>query len=90
VRKHKTAGAAICDAVQQEVGRTDGAVMAIASAASGADLLFHEVCEELGIEHRVYLPRPEDLRNEPVSPAGRPWEDRFDELLKKITNHLPD
>lgn len=75
---------AIRKAVQQEIGRTDGMVAAIASGASGGDLLFHDVCEELKIDHRLYLPLPPDwFRNESVSPAGRFWEDRFDELLKK-------
>ncbi len=60
------------------------AVVAIASGASGGDLLFHQVCEELKIEHRLYLPLPPDwFRNESVSPAGRLWEDKFDELLRK-------
>jgi hypothetical protein len=75
---------AIRNAVQQEIGRTEGAVVAIASAASGGDLLFHDVCEELKIERRLHLPLPPDsFRNESVSPAGRFWEDRFDELLKR-------
>jgi tetratricopeptide (TPR) repeat protein len=75
---------AIRTAVQQEIARTQGAVVAIASGASGGDLLFHEVCEELGFEHRLYLPLPPDrFRNESVSPAGRLWEDKFDALLRK-------
>jgi tetratricopeptide (TPR) repeat protein len=75
---------AIRKAVQQEIGRTDGIVTAIAGGASGGDLLFHDVCEELKIDHRLYLPLPPDsFRNEAVSPAGRFWEDRFDELMKK-------
>jgi hypothetical protein len=75
---------AIRKAVEQEIGRTDGTVVAIASGASGGDLLFHDVCEELRIDHRLYLPLPPDrFRNESVSPAGRFWEDRFDDLLRK-------
>jgi hypothetical protein len=74
--------AAIKGRLQQEQGRTDGTLVAVASGASGGDLLFHEVCAELGIEHRLYLPLPPDrFRNESVSPAGREWEDRFDQLL---------
>jgi tetratricopeptide (TPR) repeat protein len=74
--------AAIKSRLQQEQGRTDGSLAAVASGASGGDLLFHEVCAELGIEHRLYLPLPPDrFRNESVSPAGREWEDRFDQLL---------
>jgi tetratricopeptide (TPR) repeat protein len=76
---------AIRNAVQQEIARTEGMVVAIASGASGGDLLFHDVCEGLAIEHRLRLPLPPDsFRNESVSPAGRFWEDCFDELLKKF------
>jgi hypothetical protein len=75
---------AILNKVRQEVERTQGAVIAIASAASGGDLLFHEVCDQLQVEHRLYLPLPPDrFRNESVSPAGRFWEGRFDDLVKK-------
>jgi hypothetical protein len=75
---------AILDKVQQEVRRTAGPIVAIASGASGGDLLFHDVCEELGIAHRLLLPLPPDrFRNESVSPAGRHWEDRFDAVLRK-------
>jgi len=75
---------AIFDKVQQELNRTEGKVVAIASAASGGDLLFHDVCEELGIEHQLLLPlAPDRFRNESVSPAGRYWEDQFDRFLRK-------
>jgi hypothetical protein len=75
---------AIRAAVQQEVARTDGAVIGIASGASGGDLLFHDVCGELGIDHRLYIPLPSDtFRNESVLPAGRDWQDRFDKLCKQ-------
>jgi hypothetical protein len=74
---------AIFDKVQQEILRTEGKVVAIASGASGGDLLFHDVCEQLGIKHRLLLPlSPDRFRNESVSPAGRFWEDQFDLLLK--------
>ena len=74
---------AIRSKMQQEIQRTDGPVVGMASGACGGDLLFHEVCEELAIEHRLYLPLPPDTyRNESVSPAGRYWEDRFDAILK--------
>ena len=76
---------AILNKVQQELTRTEGKVVAIASAASGGDLLFHDVCEELDIEHRLLLPlAPDRFRTESVSPAGRFWEDQFDRLLRKF------
>lgn len=75
---------AIRSAVQQELARTEGATIGIASGASGGDLLFHDVCRELGIEHQLYLPLPPDtFRNESVVPAGREWQDRFDTLSKQ-------
>ena len=74
-------------AMVQEMERTDGAVVAIAGGASGGDLLFHRVCEDLKVDHRLYLPLPPDtFRNESVSPAGRFWEDCFDGLLKRSAN----
>jgi tetratricopeptide (TPR) repeat protein len=78
------ARAAIRDKLKQEIARTEGPVIGIASGANGGDLLFHEICDELRIEHRLYLPLPPDMfRNESVSPAGRYWEDRFDAVLKQ-------
>lgn len=88
VRFPPTLTGAVKDAIRaklkQEVERTEGTVIGIASGASGGDLLFHEVCEELKIEHRLYLPLPPDrFRNESVSPAGTEWEARFDGLPDK-------
>jgi tetratricopeptide (TPR) repeat protein len=77
----------IREKVRQEIERTQGNVVAIASGASGGDLLFHEVCEELKLPHRLYLPLPADIfRNESVSPAGRFWEDQFDRLVKSYSS----
>jgi hypothetical protein len=79
------ARSAILGRLQQEVARTAGPVIALASAANGGDLLFHDACEELGVDHRLHLPLLPDLfRNQSVSPGGRFWEDRFDALLKKF------
>ena len=70
----------IRDRLSQEVQRTRGDIVAIASGARGGDLLFHDVCEELKLEHRLYLP-PDRFRHESVSPAGRIWENQFDKLV---------
>jgi hypothetical protein len=80
-----TARAAIRDALRKELQRTPGTLIGIASAANGSDILFHEVCDELGVTHRILLPLPVDLfRNESVSPAGPAWEERFDALLRRF------
>jgi hypothetical protein len=64
---------------------TSGGIVAIGSAASGGDILFHEICKELRIPARLLLPVPPDVfRNESVSPSGQEWEDRFDRLLKDV------
>jgi tetratricopeptide (TPR) repeat protein len=77
---------AIRSKLKQEIERTAGTVIGIGSCANGGDLLFHEVCEELKIEHRLYLPLPPDrFRNESVSPGGRYWEDQFDAMLKRCS-----
>jgi tetratricopeptide (TPR) repeat protein len=74
---------AILEKVQQEIARTAGPVIGVASGANGGDLLFHDVCDQLAISHRLLLPLPPDVfRNESVSPAGRWWEDLFDRMLR--------
>jgi hypothetical protein len=73
---------AIRAAIEQEVRRTTGLVIAVASGAHGGDLLFHDICDELKIPHRLLLPLPPDtFRNESVAPAGPFWQDLFDRLL---------
>jgi len=82
---------AIRDKLQQEVARTKGIVVAIASGASGGDLLFHDICDELKIEHRLYLPLPRDLfRTESVTPSGRYWQDQFDKLYNSYKTPPPN
>ena len=51
----------------------------IAGGASGGDLLFHEVCAELGIETQLYLAiPPAQYIVESVEVPGQPeWIDRF-------------
>jgi tetratricopeptide (TPR) repeat protein len=84
---------AIREKVQQEIARTAGPVIGVASGANGGDLLFHDICEQLAMTHRMLLPLPPDLfRNESVSPAGRSWEDLFDRMLRgqPVPGYLSD
>jgi hypothetical protein len=83
--KEGAARAAIRLAVQQQMAR--GAVVGIAGAASGGDILFHEVCEELGVPTRVFLALPpESYIRESVAPAGSDWVARFWTLLGRHPN----
>ena len=64
-------------------------LMGIAGGASGGDILFHEVCDELFIPSQVYLALPVDeFKKASVSFAGREWEVRFERLLKKLPVHF--
>lgn len=57
--------------------------LGIAAAASGGDILFHEVCASLGIptEVRLVIP-PQQFVNESVAKAGAHWVERFWSLVR--------
>jgi tetratricopeptide repeat protein len=56
----------------------------IAGGASGGDILFLEVCAELGIKTWLYLALPKDQYIvKSVQDAGPEWVDRFNELHKR-------
>lgn len=60
-------------------------VTGIAGGASGGDVLFHEVCQELGIPSELYLALPRDRYVEAsVADAGPEWIRRFDQLLDRL------
>jgi hypothetical protein len=77
--KEPVARAAIKDAVAKEQARVSAKLTGMAGGASGGDLLFHEVCAELGIETRLYLAiPPAQYIVESVEVPGQPeWIDRF-------------
>ena len=61
------------------------AKLGIAGAAGGGDLLFHEVCAELGVPTQVYLPFARHAYlDAAVRPAGAGWEQRFDRLVQQV------
>lgn len=83
--KESMARQAIRDAVEAERKRPGGVACGIAGGASGGDILFHEVCTELGIPSRLYLVLPENQYTEAsVAPAGGNWVERFDRLTTKL------
>jgi hypothetical protein len=60
-------------------------VKGIAGAASGGDVLFHEVCRDLGIPTEVYLALPRDRYVEKsVADSGPEWVRRFDRLHEEL------
>ena len=74
------ARAAIGSVVRSIAAGAQGALLGIAGAADGGDILFHEVCSELGIVSEVCLalPATEYIRTS-VLPS---WRDRFQRVLK--------
>ncbi|HSN59755.1 MAG TPA: hypothetical protein VLR49_02390, partial [Ferruginibacter sp.] len=48
-------------------------------------ILFHEVCEELGIQSKLFLAIPrEQFINTSIAFAGTSWIERFDNLYRKL------
>ena len=75
--KEPLARAAIRQAVERQI-ELYGRAVGISGAASGGDILFHEVCAELGIPTRLFLALPpESYVTESVAPAGHEWVPRF-------------
>ena len=71
--------------VEKEQVRVDGEVIGIAGGASGGDILFHEVCAELGIQTTLYLAMPRDeYVKESVQDGGPGWVNRFDVLYERL------
>lgn len=55
-----------------------GPTIGLAGAASGGDILFHEICADLGIPTRILLALPvEEFIAASVAPAGPAWVERF-------------
>ena len=68
----------IKEAIVKEMNRGAGVAAGYAGGASGGDILFQEVCAELGIETRLYLAvEPKTYVNTSVNKAGSAWVQRF-------------
>ena len=62
-----------------------GVAYGIAGGANGGDLLFHEVCEELGVPTQLYLGLDPGLYvNASVRKAGGDWVERFWRLHARL------
>jgi hypothetical protein len=57
----------------------------ISGGASGADILFHETCAELGVPTTLLLAVPrDDFAAASVADAGPEWLQRFDDLVARL------
>ena len=83
--KEDEAREVIKNAIQKEKEKIEGPILGIAGGACGGDILFHEVCAEVGIPTELYLALPrEEFLVESVQFAGPQWIERFDNLYKKL------
>ena len=84
--------------LEQERASARGPIEAIAGGASGSDIVFHEVCAELGIPTRLLLALPADrYLAHSVQDSGPKWVERFWALchshepqVLSDSNELPD
>ncbi|QEM08543.1 hypothetical protein [Mucilaginibacter rubeus] len=75
----------IKDKLSEAINNADASFMGIAGGACGGDILFHELCIELGIPSTVYLALPPaEFKKASVSFAGQTWDERFDHLLQVV------
>lgn len=76
---------AIRAALLAELAAPGGVSRAIAGGASGGDLLFQELCGELGIASDLYLALPPaDFIAASVAPGGPEWVDRFNAACDRL------
>jgi hypothetical protein len=85
----------IRDAVTAQLTSVDGdlsVIVGYAGGASGGDILFHEVCRELGIQTMLLLASSRDsFARASVADAGLPWISRFNRLVETLeTRYLVD
>jgi hypothetical protein len=77
----------IDEAVRREVTGHEGSILGIAGGACGGDILFHEVCAELGVETQLCLALPDDkFEVKSVQRGGARWIERYRAL---IARHVP-
>lgn len=77
--------AAIKALLEQERAEASGPLEGVAGGASGGDILFHEVCEELGIPTVVLLAIPADRYVvASVQDGGADWVERFWRLCRRL------
>ena len=73
----------ISEALTLEKQNTEGKLLGLSGGASGGDILFHEVCDELGIPTRMYLALPKnDYIQASVADGGPGWVRRFKRLFE--------
>lgn len=82
--KESIAREKIKEAIEREMQTGAGVACGYSGAASGGDILFQEVCAELGIPTRLYLAIPQqEYARIAVAKARERWVDRFWQIFKE-------
>jgi hypothetical protein len=85
--KESVARQKIKEAVEAEMKIGGGVSFGISGGANGGDIIFHEVCFELGIPTHLYLAMPSGLYvNASVRKAGPDWVQRFRDLNTRLSD----
>jgi len=78
------ARAMILAAVSEEKNKRAGKLLGISGGASGGDILFHEVCQELDMATKMYLVLPKnEYIKASVADGGPEWVERFKRLFEQ-------
>lgn len=78
------ARAMIENAVRMELPGHENSTLGIAGGACGSDILFHEVCDQLGVESNLYLALPEEkFQVTSVQRGGAQWVERYRNLTAR-------
>ena len=71
--------------IERERQLEPGRLVGVAGGACGGDILFHEICEELGIETRLLLALPQGkFSAESVQQGDRDWVERYNRLCYRL------
>jgi len=71
--------------IERERQLEPGRLVGVAGGACGGDILFHEICEELGIETRLLLALPQGkFSAESVQHGDRDWVERYNRLCYRV------
>ncbi len=85
--KEGVAREAIREAIAEEKNLTSGPILGVAGGANGGDILFLEVCDELGIKTKMLLALPENQFIEAsVDNEDKSWLRRFQAQLENHPN----
>ena len=64
-------------------------LLGISGGANGGDILFHEVCQDLGVESHLYLVMPKQAYcAASVADGGPHWVERFNQLYRNKLSHI--